>query len=97
MTKHELKLFQELQALKKQFIGKGGHALDGRPRTESSMNLLNDLHAKRQELDKHHIDNFTPEEIARKKWGDTEKMLHAKGIEMASSTSMEKKIMKCIL
>ena len=92
MTKHELKLFQELQALKKQFIGKGGHALDGRPRTESSMNLLNDLHAKRQELDKHHIDNFTPEEIARKKREETQKkMLHAKGIEMASSTSMEKK------
>ena len=39
--------------------------------------LLNDLHAKRQELDKHHIDNFTPEEIARKKREETQKkMLH---------------------
>jgi hypothetical protein len=91
MTKHELKLYQELQQLKQKFIGKGAHLGDGRSRSESSANLLNDLHAKRQELDKHHIDNFTPEEIARKKREEAQKqMLQSKGIEMASVTTQEK-------
>ena len=87
MTKHELNLFQQIQQLKskleeKNALGNGTN----RNRSESSLNLLNDLRTKRQQLDQHHIDNFTPEDIARKKREEAQQqMLRAKGIEMAST------------
>ena len=87
MTKHELNLFQEIQKLKakleeKNALGNGTN----RNRSESSLDLLNNLKTKRQQLDQHHIDNFTPEEIARKKREEVQQqMLRAKGIEIAST------------
>ena len=87
MTKHELNLFQQIQQLKskleeKNALGNGTN----RNRSESSLDLLNDLRTKRQQLDQHHIDNFTPEDIARKKREEAQQqMLRAKGIEMAST------------
>ena len=87
MTKHELNLFQQIQQLKskleeKNALGNGSNS----NRSESSLDLLNDLRTKRQQLDQHHIDNFTPEDIARKKREEAQQqMLRAKGIEMAST------------